>query len=40
MPSAFDELLKCEFCHSELNDPVQIPCGHIFCKGTTYFKIF
>ena len=27
-----NEIFNCLYCHSLLNDPVTIPCGHTFCR--------
>jgi hypothetical protein len=31
--SVLEELTKCGFCKNVVNDPLQIPCGHSFCKA-------
>jgi hypothetical protein len=30
--SVLEELTKCGFCRNTINEPLQIPCGHSFCK--------
>lgn len=32
MATAFDELTKCVFCESDLEDSIHLPCFHTFCK--------